>query len=342
MTASLPVPDPNSLEKRLNRARHALFNGLRQLQPAFVADEFNKPAMHACAYWLIGEAYGETSPGQGLLLAGPVGTGKTDLLTAMSRAIYRAGGQGFEVVNVKQVEKEFNRSDDGSRDRSRTGGDHVILRYASVPHIAFDDLGFEDDGKHYGRSANIMAEIIAMRYEQWRKGARLTHFTTNCTPEQLQQRYDQRTVSRLMEMCGHVYLGGPDRRLTAAPPKVAEALMPRLFDQQQEPDEVSAERAAKYFEEIRKTVAESMAPALERGRVLRLEPLTKEQETAELIATIGSRPTDQLTALRDGMDNSEWNRPLLDAIDQELEAREESDATQAEEAQVINDDIAAS
>jgi predicted ATPase len=132
-------------ERRLNRAKNALWSCLKRIQPGYEKDLHNLDALNGLSHWLVGETYGTLVKGKGIFLQGPVGTGKTDLMQALSAACVMGGGTSFAVVGAKRIEKEVNRSDDGSRDRSRIGGDHVILQYANMEHLCIDDIGMELD-----------------------------------------------------------------------------------------------------------------------------------------------------------------------------------------------------
>jgi hypothetical protein len=48
---------------------------------------------------------------------------------------------------------------------------------------------------------NKMAEIILSRYERFTRTRCLTHFTTNLSADEIEERYGSRVRSRLREMC---------------------------------------------------------------------------------------------------------------------------------------------
>lgn len=316
-------------QRAQNRAARTLHRALTQLQRKFTVDEYNRSVLIIASRWLAQVECPEFQVGQGLLLSGPVGTGKTDLMNAISRAISWSGGDGFPVVNVKRVEKEFNRSDSG--DKQANGGDAVILRYANLTHVCFDDLGVEEDGKHYGRAANVMQDIIALRYERWRRGECITHFTTNATPKQLAERYDTRTLSRLVEMCSQVQLSGPDRRMSSAPPNAAR-LLRGLFDDPEVQETVPPEKAQEYFSQIRETIAATVASmAPRKGVVLSINGASSlEQQLADVVERIPDSSTEDLQRYRDVLAEqpNEWNTPVVQAIDQELGRRATTEPAQ--------------
>jgi energy-coupling factor transporter ATP-binding protein EcfA2 len=321
------MSDANRTDRRYNRAANALYTELIETQPTFTVDTENSKALQACANWLIGNPTPDVGKGQGLLLTGPVGTGKTYLMMCLARTMRRAGADGFEVVNVKRIEKEYNRSDDGSKDANKMGGDHVVMRYAMKRHICFDDLAIEEDGKHYGRRANIMADIIALRYEAWRKGEVLTHFTTNATPQMLEERYDNRTLTRLMEMCGEVYLGGPCRRLIAAAP-VRQYVMPGLFEVKPQREMPTPEQFSMHVDRLRNAVQEAASVLTSTTKVIDMRPsLTKEQEAEALRDAIPGATTEQLLRMRDNLlaDGADMHAEYIGLIQKELAERTEQE-----------------
>ena len=68
----------------------------------------------------------------------------------------------------------------------------------------FDDLGTEDEVKHYGTQTNVLGQIILMRYELFQGRQVLTHFTSNLTAVQIEKYYGDRVRSRLREMCNWI------------------------------------------------------------------------------------------------------------------------------------------
>lgn len=286
-------PEAEAAARKLNRAKNALWNSLLALQPGYEKDPHNLDALNALSHWLVRTPYGNVQLGQGIMLTGPVGTGKTALMSALSHAIVLGGGSSFLIVNAKQIEKEFNLSDDGSRDRSRIGGDHVIMRYVNVDHLCIDDIGIELDGVHYGRTANVVADIIALRYEKFVRGSSITHLITNASPEQMERRYDLRTLSRISQMCGEVHLGGPDRRRTAKLPR-AQYILPDLFRQPHQEIMPTDEEVKAHFARIRNTVQEA-ANAIQADTV-RERPRALASQEADL---------EHLRARMDGMNHFE-------------------------------------
>ena len=111
--------------------------------------------------------------GKGILLAGPVGCGKTSLLNIMK--YLTPAEHKFIMKPCRDISFEFI-----------SDGYEVIHKYSkgklyqSDPRIyCFDDLGIENNLKYYGNECNVMAEILLSRYDIFINKRIPTHITTN-------------------------------------------------------------------------------------------------------------------------------------------------------------------
>lgn len=140
---------------------------------------------------------------KGVLLRGNVGSGKTTIMKAFWNALSSAE-IGFGMKTSLTVSGEF-----------ATKGHNGISKYISKPKdrftgiFCFDDLGMEGNSKFYGNDLNVMASIIAYRYELFKQGI-VTHFTTNLTNKEIEFNYGDAALSRLHEMCEFYTLGDGD------------------------------------------------------------------------------------------------------------------------------------
>jgi DNA replication protein DnaC len=136
----------------------------------------------------------------GLLITGPVGTGKTHLMWAIYRAIAEADPQRFGVVSAKMV---------SLLSRLRPGGDEphdYVSRLCRAPLLLLDDIGAEKGSEWVSER---LYELVDARYE-----ARLPIIcTSNRKPEKLAEVVGERVASRLHEMCEVLPVLGGDRRL---------------------------------------------------------------------------------------------------------------------------------
>lgn len=131
---------------------------------------------------------------KGILLAGPVGSGKTSLMTIMK--YLTPIEHKFQVKPCRDISFEFIND-----------GYEIIHRYSkgklyqSEPKIyCFDDLGIENNLKYYGNECNVMAEIILSRYDVFVSKRIPTHITTNLSASEIETHYGIRVRSRLREM----------------------------------------------------------------------------------------------------------------------------------------------
>lgn len=130
---------------------------------------------------------------KGILLSGPIGCGKTTLMTLMK---HLATPQNkYYVKSCREVSFEFIKE-----------GYDVISSYSKpslhqskVGIICFDDLGTENNLKYFGNECNVMGEILLSRYDLFISKKVKTHLTTNLSASELEQFYGNRVRSRLRE-----------------------------------------------------------------------------------------------------------------------------------------------
>lgn len=131
---------------------------------------------------------------KGILLTGPIGCGKTTLMN-LSRFLCQQDNH-FIIKSVRDVAFEFIQD-----------GYEVIHRYSrgkiyssEYRNYCFDDLGTENNMKHYGNECNVLGEILLSRYDLFVAGRLTTHITTNLSATELEEAYGNRVRSRLREM----------------------------------------------------------------------------------------------------------------------------------------------
>ena len=122
---------------------------------------------------------------KGLMLAGSVGVGKTCALKVLSVAIE---AQYFSVPELAKRYSELG-------DEWFWSEVHKAGRWDMV----LDDLGAEEDSKHFGNSMPIR-ELIYKRYEMFQTQGVRTHVSTNISGKQIEERYGLRVRDRLREM----------------------------------------------------------------------------------------------------------------------------------------------
>jgi DNA replication protein DnaC len=131
---------------------------------------------------------------KGILLSGPVGCGKTTLMTLMRHVAQP--NYKFIMKTCRDISFEFIKE-----------GYQTIQKYSNrnnshseYRNYCFDDLGVETNLKYYGNECNVMAEIILSRYDIFISKQVITHITSNLSATEIETAYGNRVRSRLREM----------------------------------------------------------------------------------------------------------------------------------------------
>ena len=147
--------------------------------------------------------------GGGLWLMGDVGTGKTTLAMLVSKLAMQAGHSAAVYSLPKLLTRIWKTYDLGAGDLSYA---EFFRRLTSVDLLHIDDLGVT---KQNDWVLEQLFSIVDERYSSQRSMV----VTTDLEPDALEQQVGQRTVSRLVEICGDpLPLFGDDRRYRLAPP----------------------------------------------------------------------------------------------------------------------------
>ena len=145
--------------------------------------------------------------GRGAWLFGDVGTGKTSLAMLVSRVALEAG-HSVAIYSLPRLLAEIRRTYDAAA--GETSYLQFFDRLTSVDLLHLDDLGAEK------RSDWVLEQLYAIvndRYESQRS----ILVTSNLDEERLREQIGDRTVSRLVEICGEhmVHMYGDDLRMRA-------------------------------------------------------------------------------------------------------------------------------
>jgi len=145
--------------------------------------------------------FGRDSRKSGLLLIGLVGTGKTHMASAIvnyvARLRHRVIKSFIKFVSVSELIDEIRNTKNLSRYWSGVNTCDLLV---------LDDLGAEYS-THW--SKKMVQKIIDIRY----KSKKATVITTNLSIEGIKVEYEERTSSRICEMCTAAILEGDDYRL---------------------------------------------------------------------------------------------------------------------------------
>jgi DNA replication protein DnaC len=143
---------------------------------------------------------------KGLLLAGPVGTGKTHLACAIANALLNKLYSVYfgNVVDIMSfIRGTYN------RDSSLTEEEAVNIMTKEVDLFIIDDLGKENNSEY---TLSILYQLINRVYENEKPIIITTNFSSIELARKLGER-GQAIVSRITEMCEPVIFKGEDWRM---------------------------------------------------------------------------------------------------------------------------------
>jgi len=131
---------------------------------------------------------------KGIMLSGPIGCGKTSLMHLIKPFIHPKNE--YKIKTTRHISFEF----------AKSGYDilaqytHKVNNQNRLAGYCFDDLGAEQQIKHFGNDCNVMAEILITRYEEFISNGSITHITTNLSASEIEKAYGNRVRSRLRQM----------------------------------------------------------------------------------------------------------------------------------------------
>jgi DNA replication protein DnaC len=143
--------------------------------------------------------------GRGLWIYGNVGTGKTTLAMLVSKAALDAG-RSVAIYSLPRLLAEIRATFEAGGDGSYVS---FLDRLAAVDLLHVDDVGAEKTSEWV---LEQLYAIVNARYEEERSIV----ITTNLERDELAGQINERTVSRLEEMCTVVPLFGEDARKQVA------------------------------------------------------------------------------------------------------------------------------
>ena len=131
---------------------------------------------------------------KGILLSGPVGCGKTTLMSLMRHLAQP--NYKFIVKTCRDISFEFIKEGYQTIQKYSNGNNS----HSEYRNYCFDDLGVETNLKYYGNECNVMAEIILSRYDIFISKQVITHITSNLSASEIEAAYGNRVRSRLRNM----------------------------------------------------------------------------------------------------------------------------------------------
>jgi hypothetical protein len=184
---------------------------------SFIMDNYTRPIIEAlCLYFTNDARFERLNDGyslkKGILLQGNVGCGKSSVM----HVFQQNQKQSFIFVRCVDVAREY----------SKNGYKMFDMYVKPKPNMVkgsffgqnqlgwcFDDLGFETEGKHFGKASNIMVEILDTIYADSSMRS-MAHGTTNLTAIDIENHYGNRIKSRMRQMFNVIAYSpeAPDRR----------------------------------------------------------------------------------------------------------------------------------
>nr|WP_306464609.1 ATP-binding protein [Providencia stuartii] len=127
--------------------------------------------------------------GEGLLLCGTPGTGKTHLAVSIARAVVEEYQQFVFITTAARIIRAFRRTWDGHSEFSELD---VLAKYCEQDLLIIDEIGVQ-----YGTDSerNILFEVINNRYEDLLP----TILVSNLPVAELSEMLGERTVDRLLQ-----------------------------------------------------------------------------------------------------------------------------------------------
>jgi predicted ATPase len=131
---------------------------------------------------------------KGILLSGPIGCGKTSIMQLLKPFFYAK--EDFKIKTSREISFEFAKQGYEALQpyTQKSNFQHRLTGYC------FDDLGAEQQIKHFGNDCNVMAEILLSRYDQFIENKTVTHITTNLSASEIEKLYGNRLRSRFRKM----------------------------------------------------------------------------------------------------------------------------------------------
>lgn len=131
---------------------------------------------------------------KGILLSGPIGCGKTSIMHLIRP--FSGQASDYKIKTCREIAFEFAKHGYEVLEPYTKRSNNLSRLYG----YCFDDLGAEQQIKHFGNDCNVMAEILISRYEEFIDNKSITHITTNLSASEIEKNYGNRLRSRMRNM----------------------------------------------------------------------------------------------------------------------------------------------
>jgi Cdc6-like AAA superfamily ATPase len=150
--------------------------------------------------WAINDPSSEYDLHKCLWIYGPPGNGKTLLLEVLHELC-----QALETHKVGPVIRT-----DEMQAAAVTGGN--VVGEKKFARYSFDDMGIDMPTQHYSNIIDATSSMVFVKYERWKNAGQINCFTSNYPIDGVLDRYKDRVVSRLTQMCVPVLMKYADWR----------------------------------------------------------------------------------------------------------------------------------
>lgn len=181
--------------------------------PGYIELPSTRRAMIKLVSWVIGDESFGVNLGKGILLKGCTGSGKSTLIRLLWKFSKLVGATfphysgETQHVSYKPLLWMERKADYWTQSYQKTG----VIEHLYLPVLNIDDLGTETQARHYGSdTVNPVAQLLLNRCDLG--SDYLLVATTNLTESQMNSRYDDRVMSRLMGASNSIDLEGYDHR----------------------------------------------------------------------------------------------------------------------------------
>lgn len=200
-----------------------LYRAEKKFEKRFVIDEENEFVFELlCRYFgndkefismALSAGIDNPSLEKGIFLAGNFGSGKTWMMS-LFRQNQR---QCFAIKAAKEIASAYRTNKEPEEylfslvPNVPNASNDTMAFYQPYLGLCIDDIGTEDLKVNFGNKANVIGDLIELKYSEKVYGLCL-HATTNLTAEELNQYYGGRVISRMREIFNFIEFSGTDRR----------------------------------------------------------------------------------------------------------------------------------
>ncbi|MGO4819726.1 ATPase [Flavobacterium sp. W22_SRS_FP1] len=174
------------------------FQGKTHYGQSFKINILDIPTIHKLIIYMIKDQNTalkeQIDLSKGILLSGPIGCGKTSIMHLIRP--FASPLSDYKIKTCRELSFEFAKN-----------GFDAINKYtlkqnfqSRLSGYCFDDLGAEQQIKHFGNDCNVMAEVLISRYEQFVENNSITHLTSNLSASEIEMLYGNRLRSRMRQM----------------------------------------------------------------------------------------------------------------------------------------------